>query len=116
LTLNPSGLISGTPVTNKTSFFKVQVMDSIATTSNKIFSITINPKPVLGSPGWANNQFQMQIDGASNQNYTLQVATNLVSPNWISVFSTNSTATNSFFITDPNATNQQRFYRLLLGP
>ncbi len=110
-----SGLISGTPTTNKVSTFKVQVTDAYSTTTNKVLSITINPKPVLGSPGWLTNQFQMRLTGASNQNYTVQMSTNLSSTNWISLFITNNTTTNSFNVIDLNATNNQRFYRILIG-
>jgi hypothetical protein len=115
LTLYASGLISGTPTTNKVSTFKVQATDANFTTTNKVLSITINSKPVLDLPGWLTNQFQMRLTGASNQNYTVQMSTNLSSTNWISLFITNNTATNSFLLTDPNATNQQRFYRILIG-
>jgi hypothetical protein len=58
----------------------------------------------------------MKLIGASNQNYTLQLSTNLISTNWTSLFITNSTTTNVFNLTDPNATNKQRFYRVLIGP
>jgi phage-related protein len=116
LTLDSSGFISGTPTTNKVSSFKVQVTDANFVTTNKIFSITINPRPVLGLPAWVANRFQMQITGASNQNYTVQMSTNLSSTNWISLFITNNATTNSFLLTDPSATNRQRFYRILTGP
>jgi hypothetical protein len=116
LTLYSSGLISGTPTANKVSTFKVQATDANFTTTNKVLSITINSKPVLGSPSWLMNQFKMQLTGASNQNYTIQVSTNLSSSNWIPLVITNSTTTNSFIVVDPNATNNQRFYRILIGP
>jgi hypothetical protein len=117
LTLYSSGLISGTPTTNKVSTFKVQVTDStLITTTNKVLSITINPDPILSLPNWLTNRFQMLLMGASNQNYTLQLSTNLGSTNWTSLFVTNSATTNSFNLTDPNATNKQRFYRILIGP
>ena len=115
LSLNTAGLISGMPTTNKPSIFKFQVQDQNGTTTNKVLSITINPKPVLGSASWLTNQFQMRLTGASNQNYTVQMSTNLSSTNWISLFITNNMTTNSFLLTDPNATNQQRFYRILIG-
>ena len=119
LSLSPSGLISGMPTTNKVSTFKVQVSDSnpgLANTTTKILSIIINPRPVLGSPSWLMNQFKMQLTGASNQNYTVQVSTNLSSSNWIPLVITNSPTTNSFIVVDPSATNKQRFYRILIGP
>jgi hypothetical protein len=118
LTLYSTGLIAGTPTTNKVSTFKVQVSDSGVSDppTNKILSITINVRPALGSQTWLTNRFQMRLTGASNQNYTLQMSTNLSSTGWISLFVTNNATTNSFMVADPNATNQQRFYRVLIGP
>jgi hypothetical protein len=116
LSLNPAGLISGTPTTNGLSYFKVQATDSNSTVTNKVFGLIINPKPSLGLPAWFTNQFRMRLTGGSNQNYTVQVSTNLSSSNWASLFITNNPATNSFMLTDPNATNKQRFYRVLIGP
>ncbi len=118
LLLDYTGLISGTPTTNKASSFKVQVTDSSVSDlpTNKVFSIIINARPVLGSPTWLTNRFQMWLMGAANQDYTVQMSTNLNSAAWASLFVTNNTTTNSFPITDPNATNNQRFYRVLIGP
>jgi len=116
LTLYPSGLISGMPTTNKISTFKVQATDANFVTTNKVLSITINAKPVLDSPTWLANRFQMRLTGASNQNYTVQMSTDLSPTNWIPMFVTNNTTANSFFLTDPNATNKQRFYRIVIGP
>ncbi|HEY5233597.1 MAG TPA: Ig domain-containing protein, partial [Verrucomicrobiae bacterium] len=116
LSLNSNGLISGTPTTNKPSTFKFQVQDQIGTITNKVLSITINSNPVLVSQSWQTNRFQMRLTGAANQNYTLQLSTNLSSTNWTPLFVTNNSATNSFLLTDPDATNKQRFYRILIGP
>jgi hypothetical protein len=58
----------------------------------------------------------MQLSGGSNQNYTVQVSTNLGAGNWATLLITNNPATNSYYLTDPNATNKQRFYRILIGP
>ena len=73
--------------------------------------------PTLSSPAYsASGQFQTLLNGFSNQDYTLQMSTNLGSTNWVTLYVTNNSATNSFLLTDPNATNQQRFYRVLVGP
>jgi hypothetical protein len=114
--INASGLISGTPTTNGLFNFKVQATDANLTVTNKLFGIIVNPKPVLSLASWFTNQFQMRLAGASNQNYTVQMSTNLSSASWISLFITNNPATNAFLLTDPHATNQQRFYRILIGP
>jgi hypothetical protein len=118
LSLSTAGVISGAPATNKVSSFKVQVTDANFGTTNKVLSIsiTINGRPVLGLPNWRTNRFQMTLTGVSNQNYTVQMSTNLNPANWVSLFVTNSATNNSFLLTDPNATNKQRSYRVLLGP
>jgi hypothetical protein len=72
--------------------------------------------PVLTAPVWQTNRFSLRLTGAASQNYTVQMSTNLSSTNWISLFVTNNPATNSFILTDPNATNKQGFYRILIGP
>ena len=74
-------------------------------------AISLPSAPVLSSPGFSNGQFQMAVSGSSNQTYTVQMATNLLSPNWVSLLVTNPPS-GSFSFTDPNATNQQQFYRV----
>ena len=89
-------------------------MNSVTVTHS--FTLVVNPKPVLSSPAWLTNQFSLRLIGAANQNYTIQMSTNLSSTNWASLFITNNATTNSFILTDLNATNKQRFYRVLIGP
>jgi hypothetical protein len=120
LTLYSSGLISGTPTASGVFYFQVQAADVYSTMSNKVLSIAVNAvatKPVISSPAHLpGGQFQMLLNGVSNQNYTLQMSTNLSTTNWITLFITNNPAFNSFLLTDPTATNKQRFYRILVGP
>lgn len=116
LSLNSSGLISGVPTNNGLFSFKVQATDANSAVTNKVFGIIVNPRPSLSSANWLTNLFQMRLAGASNQNYTVQVSTNLSSTNWTPLLITNNPLTNSFFLIDPNATNRQRFYRILIGP
>jgi hypothetical protein len=116
LTLYSSGVISGTPTNNGTSTFQVQANDQSSDVADKVFSITINPKPILGEVSWRTNQFEMLLTGASNQIYTVQTSTSLSSPDWISLFTTNSATANTYIIIDPSATNATRFYRVLIGP
>jgi len=113
LTLGVNGLVSGVPEANGTFNFLVQVYDSYWNSQTKPLAIVIYGKPVLSSPVWLTNRFQMWLTGATNQNYTIQMSTNLSSTNWTSLFITNNALTNSFIVTDPNATNKQRFYRVL---
>jgi hypothetical protein len=79
--------------------------------------ISFIPVPSLGSVvAPSNGQFRFLLNGAANQNYTLQVSTDLSSTNWTTLYTTNNPAAGTFLLTDPNATNQQRFYRILVGP
>jgi hypothetical protein len=116
LILYANGVISGNPTTNVTSTFQVEATDQQSDTALGTFSITINPKPVLGEAIWRTNQFEMLLTGGSNQTYTVQVTTNLISANWTSLLTTNSATANSYIIIDPGATNATRFYRILVEP
>jgi hypothetical protein len=75
-----------------------------------------NPQPVLSSANWRTNNFKMLIAGVASQNYTGQMSTNLSPANWTTLYVTNNPAAGSFLLSDPNATNQQCFYRILIGP
>lgn len=120
LTLSSSGSISGTPTAGGVYYFQVQAADVYLTPTNKVFSIavaSIVPKPTISSAAHpSSSQFQMLLNGVANQNYTLQMSTNLSTSNWVTLYITNDPATNTFLLADPNATNKQRFYRVLVGP
>jgi hypothetical protein len=58
----------------------------------------------------ANNQFSLSLAGTPGINYAIQMATNLIAPNWTSIV-TNSPTNGTFTFTDPGATNRSRFYR-----
>ena len=116
LSLNLTGLISGTPATNAAKNIKVQATDVNFSVITKDLSITINPVPVLTVPVRFTNQFSMLLVGASNQNYTIQCSSDLNSSNWSMLLVTNSPNAASFTVRDPDATNGQRFYRVKVGP
>jgi hypothetical protein len=71
--------------------------------------------PTLSQPIKSGAQFQFLVSGWANQNYTVQVSTNLSSTNWNSILVINTPAV-QFMVIDPNATTPARFYRVLLGP
>jgi hypothetical protein len=117
LTLYSGGTLNGTPTTNGTFNFTVQVNDGGSTT-NQNFSLTVSPlatPPMLGQMSKSGGQFQFAVSGSAGQNYTIQTSTNLQSTNWTSLLVTNPSV-NTFIIDDPNATNPARYYRVLLGP
>ena len=62
-------------------------------------------------------QFGFQLSGLQGQNYTVLFSTNVSLPmsNWLPVLITNL-STSPVFIEDNQATNKQRFYRVLFGP
>jgi len=75
---------------------------------------TMPIRPILGAPTRLTNRYSMWLAGETNQNYTIQVTTNLT--NWTTLLATNSPSVNPFMVSDPNATSEQRFYRVLIGP
>jgi hypothetical protein len=114
LSLSPDGLISGTPTTNKTSTFKVQVTDADFSTTNKVLSITINSKPFLSDPAKpAANEFQFVVHGVAGQYYTIEGSSNLL--NWNAIRVTNAPA-DAFTVLLSRATNSQTFFRVRVGP
>lgn len=117
LALATNGVISGVPAMNGLFNFIAQVTDANANSIDQSLGIIINPRPSLREPvRFSNGQFEFLLSGASNQNYTLQMSTNLSNAIWVTLYVTNNPATNSFLLIDPNATNRQRFYRILVGP
>ena len=115
LSLSSSGVLSGTPATNGTFNFIVRVTDFNSIFTNRSLALTINPRPTLTALNLSGNQFQLQLAGATGQNYTVQFSTNLGNSNWSSLLVTNPAAS-PVTILDANATNSRRFYRALLGP
>jgi hypothetical protein len=131
LSLYPDGTLAGTPTslgTNNGTFnftvyaedtasnIAVQALTLLVLSNTNTTTITV---PFLGTNNTvlSSNLFQMQINGViPGQNYTLLMATNLDSTNWVPIYVTNSPGTNSLLMPDSNATNPSRFYRILLGP
>jgi long-subunit fatty acid transport protein len=63
----------------------------------------------MSSPG----EFDVNVYGQLNANYTVEFSTDLV--NWSDIYSFQLTS-NPFPLSDPNATNAMGFYRLVLVP
>ncbi|HZV36234.1 MAG TPA: putative Ig domain-containing protein, partial [Verrucomicrobiae bacterium] len=121
LTLATNGLISGIPTVSGTNSFIVRVTDQNAVTTTRSLTLVINGgsnRPSISAPArLASQRFQFTVNGTAGQNYTIQYATGLRpgSSNWISLLVTNSAAS-SFTVTDTNASNNVRFYRVMVGP
>ena len=115
LTLSTNGLLSGVLETSGTNSFILSLTDSSFASVSGTFTLVINPGLKLVSPAKSGDVFQLLVNGVAGQNYTLQTSPKLNSVNWTTLFTTNSAA-NSFLFSDPNATNRQRFYRVLVGP
>jgi hypothetical protein len=74
------------------------------------------PRPSITQVIWSNGAPWLQITGALGPDYLLQAATNLATPAWITL-SINTPLASPLWLTDPaGTTQQQRFYRILLGP
>ncbi len=83
--------------------------------TNAVLNITAYPTgtPLLSqftrsSP----NQFSFVLNGSVGANYTIQVSTNLSISNWFNLYSLSLTSS-AIFLQDNEATNKNRFYRVL---
>ena len=105
---------------NSSNFISIKVADNglPSLSATQSFSLFVNPltlptvSPVLAG----NGQLQLQVNGQSGPDYSVQASTNLNGSNWFTIFTTNSPPS-PFVWTDTNtAANPFLFYRLLLGP
>ncbi|HTR41938.1 MAG TPA: hypothetical protein VMH87_10015 [Pseudomonadales bacterium] len=112
--------ISGTPTstgTNNGLFnFTVEAVDANGNSGVQTLSLVVNAntnQPSLAAVGTlSSNVFQMQVsDVLAGVNYKLLMSTNLSTTNWTSLFTTNASGT-TLMISDVNATNRARFYRV----
>lgn len=75
---------------------------------------TLVQQPGLSQPARVSpTQFQFLLNGSAGQNYTIESSTTLT--NWSTLYVTNAPAS-AFSITDSNATNKWKFYRVRVGP
>ena len=65
----------------------------------------------------ANGAFQFIVNGQSGQEYIVQASTNLISTNWVPIFTNPSPFVSPFTNYDSHASNySDRFYRVITGP
>ena len=94
----------------------VEISDNDAAV-NFTATLLSDPRPRLSLPSRpSSGQYQFLLSGVAGQNYTVQMSTNLSSCTWTALFTTKNATANAFIVVDPKATNQQRFYRVLVGP
>ena len=87
--------------------------------TNAVVDIVVYPAslPQFGQPFHvSSSQFNVNLYGASGNNYTVQVSTNLASTNWQTLTIVSNLPGSPYFIQDFQATNQTRFYRAFEGP
>jgi hypothetical protein len=83
--------------------------------TNAVLNLTVYPigTPYISQPHrMGASQFGFNLNGAVNASYTVQVCTAPTNTNWSNLLSIQLT-NSSTFITDLNATNNLRFYRIL---
>lgn len=122
-TLSPSNaLFSWRPrvsQANTTNPVAVVVVDngspSLSATNN--FTVTVNPltNPVVGSVTVASGQVNVMVNGPQGPDYTLLTTTNLAG-GWQALYTIGSTNTPVTQMTDTNAPDPARFYRIEFGP
>jgi len=114
LTLGSDGSITGTPTSDSPNQFTFVVYDAIGDSVTTNLTMGAASGPVLDLPAMSGaNQFTFRVTGVSGQDYTLQSTPDM--SNWADLFTTNAPA-DVFFLTDPNASSPNRYYRLKLSP
>jgi hypothetical protein len=119
LSLVTNGVISGTPSSSGAFSFNVRVMDAVLTTADWFLALTVNatngyPTVTLSGPTQpGSGQFRFSFNTSSGWNYTIQSSANLTT--WTSVLTIGGSGAPITF-TDPNATANQRFYRVKVEP
>jgi glucuronoarabinoxylan endo-1,4-beta-xylanase len=101
---------------NTTNPVTVAVTDNTTSLSaTNTFKVIVNAitNPVTGSLNLAPGQVSLTVNGPQGPDYTFWTSTDLV--NWQLMFTTNSPAI-PFTITDTNATDPERFYKIQIGP
>ena len=87
--------------------------------TNAVVNIVAYPAnlPLLGQPVHVSgSQFNFNLYGANDDNYTVQATTNLASTNWLTLVVVSNLPSSPFLIEDNQATNTIRFYRAFEGP
>lgn len=119
--INPaSGLITWRPLiaqSGTSNQFRVVVTNtsSLGATQNFWVGVISPQPPVISSPNFLAGYFNFTVNGDAGPDYTIQGTTNLASPGWQSL-STSNAPTPPFQWTDTNAGRSQIYYRVLLGP
>ena len=120
LNLSTNGIISGVATAAGTNSFIVRITDHNAVTTTKAMQLIVvaaAARPGIVSPvRLPSGQFQMSVNGTAGQNYTVQYSTSVTSTTAWKTLEITNPPTSTFFVTDPNATNATRFYRVLIGP
>ena len=110
LQLDSFGELFGTPSTNGTFNFSVNVTDGNNNSTNQSLSLTINsPIPVLSSPViTSGHQLQLSLNGNAGNYYTIEFSTNLI--NWSPLLITNPPSLQPLYLDFPT-TNKTGFYQ-----
>ncbi len=88
---------------------------SLAATQSFWVGVILPQKPVISPLKLSAGQFSLTVNGNAGPDYTIQGATNLVSPLWQTFFTTNAPLV-PFQWLDTNTARSQFYYRILLGP
>jgi hypothetical protein len=88
--------------------------------TNGVVNLTVYPAnlPQFGQPVHVSgSQFNVNLYGANNNNYTVQANTNLAMTNhWATILVISNLPSSPYLIQDFQATNGSRFYRAFQGP
>jgi hypothetical protein len=87
--------------------------------TNAIVNLIVYPAslPQFGQPvHLSGSQFNFNLYGVNDDNYTVQTSTNLSISNWFTITIISNLPSSPFQVQDTQATNSARFYRAFEGP
>jgi len=121
ITLNASGMLSGTPTAAGTFTATVQVTDSNGATATQAFTLTVLPQPIPPVLGILGNK-NIQLTGPTVAGFHYQIEYNADLSQWFPIGSLTLATGATMTWTDDGlqtgttpATQGKRFYRLLIS-
>ena len=105
-------MLSGTPTNAGTFNFTVQVTDNAGASTNKAFTLDINPPSRIDQVGLNGNQIRLQFTAQPGQPYALEFRASLATGNWEALTNIDAQPITVDVTFTDSITENGRFYRL----
>ena len=96
--------------------YSVVISSPYGSVTSSVVVLTVFPPPTVQIANLGSGQFGLTWNAASNVNYQLQYATNLLAPGWVNLGAPVTATNSSAATTDLPGADIERFYRLMVVP